>query len=175
MANSLLDFVMGLVRDPEAAARYDADPAQAIADAHLTDVSSVDVDNLIPVVSESLSSAMPGGGFDSAVDSNVWSSGAATEAFDAFAAPTIDQPAGDAMAIVTDTVPDSFTGITDTIAVPDDAAVASALPEDLSVQLPEPQAVDFAVDGVVDAAHQSGVFEPGVIESHIPTGFDIFE
>lgn len=31
MANTLLDFVMSLVRDPEAAARYAADPAQAIA------------------------------------------------------------------------------------------------------------------------------------------------
>ena len=37
MANSLLDFVMSLVRDPDAAARYAADPAAAIADAHLTD------------------------------------------------------------------------------------------------------------------------------------------
>ena len=31
MANSLLDFVMSLVRDPDAAAAYAADPAQAIA------------------------------------------------------------------------------------------------------------------------------------------------
>ena len=59
MANSLLDFVMSLVRDPDAAARYAADPAQAIADAQLTDVSSADVQNLIPVVSESLSMAAP--------------------------------------------------------------------------------------------------------------------
>ena len=29
MANSLLDFVMSLVRDPDAAARYAADPAGA--------------------------------------------------------------------------------------------------------------------------------------------------
>ena len=57
MANSLLDFVMSLVRDPDAAARYAADPAQAIADANLTDVTSADVNNLIPVVSESLSMA----------------------------------------------------------------------------------------------------------------------
>ena len=45
MANSLLDFVMSLVRDPDAAAAYAADPAQAIADANLTDVTSVDVNN----------------------------------------------------------------------------------------------------------------------------------
>ena len=59
MANPLLDFVMSLVRDPDAAARYAADPAQAIADANLVDVTSADVQNLIPVVSESLSMATP--------------------------------------------------------------------------------------------------------------------
>ena len=87
MANALLDFVMSLVRDPDAAAAYAADPAQAIADAHLTDVTSVDVNNLIPVVSESLSMAVPSTGADAVVDdhaSNVWASGAATAAFDAF-------------------------------------------------------------------------------------------
>jgi hypothetical protein len=87
MANSLLDFVMSLVRDPDAAAAYAADPAQAIADANLSDVTSVDVNNLIPVVSESLSMAVPSTGADTVVDdhaSNVWASGAATAAFDAF-------------------------------------------------------------------------------------------
>ena len=64
MANSLLDFVMSLVRDPDAAARYAADPAQAIADANLTDVTSADVNNLIPVVSESLSMGAPTAGAD---------------------------------------------------------------------------------------------------------------
>src|SRR5262245_1492977 len=87
MANTLLDFVMSLVRDPDAAARYAADPAQAIADAHLTDVTSADVNNLIPVVSESLSMAAPAGnldGFGAESAGNVWASGAATAAFDAF-------------------------------------------------------------------------------------------
>lgn len=87
MANSLLDFVMSLVRDPDAAARYAADPSQAIADAHLMDVTSADVNNLIPVVSESLSMSAPTHGLDSfGADSasNVWASGAATAAFDAF-------------------------------------------------------------------------------------------
>ena len=87
MANSLLDFVMSLVRDPDAAAAYAADPAQAIADANLTDVTSVDVNHLIPVVSESLSMAVPSTGTDGLVDDpsgNVWASGAATAAFDAF-------------------------------------------------------------------------------------------
>ena len=59
MANSLLDFVMSLVRDPDAAARYAADPAGAIADAHLTDVTSADVNNLIPMVTDSMSMAAP--------------------------------------------------------------------------------------------------------------------
>ena len=87
MANSLLDFVMSLVRDPDAAASYAADPAQAIADANLTDVTSADVNNLIPVVSESLSMAVPSTGTDAVVGDhagNVWTSGAATAAFDAF-------------------------------------------------------------------------------------------
>ena len=51
MANPLLDFVMSLVRDPDAAAQYAADPAQAIQAANLTDVTSADVNALIPVVS----------------------------------------------------------------------------------------------------------------------------
>lgn len=87
MANSLLDFVISLVRDPEAAARYAANPAQAIADAQLTDVTSVDVNNLIPMVSDSLSMAGTGGavaGMPAADHGNVWASGAATAAFDAF-------------------------------------------------------------------------------------------
>ena len=87
MANSLLDFVMSLVSDPDAAAAYAADPAQAIADANLTDVTSVDVNDLIPVVAESLSTAVPSTGADGLVDDpsgNVWTSGAATAAFDAF-------------------------------------------------------------------------------------------
>lgn len=95
MANSLLDFVISLVRDPEAAARYAADPAQAITDAHLTDVTSVDVDNLIPMVSESLSMAAPAPGGDAAADGNVWASGAATAAFDAFSPRGLDAAVAD--------------------------------------------------------------------------------
>jgi hypothetical protein len=87
MANPLLDFVMSLVRDPDAAARYAADSAQAIHDANLTDVTSADVNALIPVVSESLSMAPPTTGAEALADDpagNVWASGAATAAFDAF-------------------------------------------------------------------------------------------
>lgn len=87
MANSLLDFVMALVRDPDAAARYAADPAQALADADLVDVTSTDVQNLIPVVAESLSMSVHAHGLDAVgveAEGNVWASGAATAAFDAF-------------------------------------------------------------------------------------------
>lgn len=87
MANSLLDFVISLVRDPEVAARYAANPAQAIADAHLTNVTSADVNNLIPMVSDSLSMGGPAGaamGGQIADHGNVWASGAATAALDAF-------------------------------------------------------------------------------------------
>lgn len=105
MANELLDFVMSLVRNPDVAARYAENPQQAIADAHLTGVTSIDVDNLVPVVSESLSMATPTYGADAVGDANVWASGAATAAFDAFSdhlpapvpidshEPVIQQPA----------------------------------------------------------------------------------
>ena len=102
MANELLDFVMSLVRDPDAAARYAADPGQAIADAHLTGVTSADVGNLLPMVSESLAMSTPLPPPISAslapegshVGGSVWTSGAATAAFDAFTPHTagIDDP-----------------------------------------------------------------------------------
>ena len=60
MGNSLLDFVMALVRDPEAAARYAADPAGALAAARLPEVTMADVNNLIPMVTDSLATAAPG-------------------------------------------------------------------------------------------------------------------
>jgi hypothetical protein len=87
MANELLDFVMSLVRDTDAAARYAADPDHALAAAGLVGVTSADVNNLLPVVSDSLAmTAPPVGGFGGVekVDGNVWTGGAATAAFDAF-------------------------------------------------------------------------------------------
>lgn len=90
MANSLLDFVISLVRDPEAAARYAANPAQSIADAHLANVTSADVNNLIPMVRDSLSMGGPAGaaaGAPVADHGNVWASGAAAAALDAFSPP----------------------------------------------------------------------------------------
>ncbi len=101
MANALLDFVLSLVRDPDAAARYAENPQQAIADANLTDVTSVDVNNLIPVVSESLSMAAPAFGAD-LTDANVWASGAATAAFDAFSDPIPGPAVVDANELVSD-------------------------------------------------------------------------
>ena len=89
MANSLLDFVISLVRDPEAASRYAANPDQTIADAHLTNVTSTDVSNLIPMVSDSLSMASPAAGpatAHAADHGNVWASGAATALTGALAA-----------------------------------------------------------------------------------------
>lgn len=83
VSNSLLDFVMALVRDPATAARYAADPAGTLADANLTGVTITDVNNLIPVVTDSLSAATPGFA-DAAAAANVWTSGAAAAAFDAF-------------------------------------------------------------------------------------------
>ena len=88
MGNSLLDFVMALVRDPQAAARYAADPAGALSGAGLPGVTVTDVQNLIPVVTDSLATATPSFG-DAAASSaaNVWTSGAAAAAFDAFHIP----------------------------------------------------------------------------------------
>ena len=80
---------MALVRDPAAAARYAADPAGALADAHLPGVTIADVANLIPVVTDSLAMATPDFG-PVADTANVWTSGAAVAAFDAFGIP---QPA----------------------------------------------------------------------------------
>jgi hypothetical protein len=87
MANELLDFVISLVRDPDAAARYAANPAQSIADAHLANVTSADVNNLIPMVSDTLSTSIPGGagmGPAPTDHGNVWASGAAAAALDSF-------------------------------------------------------------------------------------------
>jgi hypothetical protein len=87
VANELLDFVISLVRDPDAAARYAANPAQSIAEAHLANVTSADVSNLIPMVSDTLSTSIPGGtgvGVVPTDHGNVWASGAAAAALDSF-------------------------------------------------------------------------------------------
>ena len=181
MANSLLDFVMSVVRDPDAAAQYAANPAQAIADANLTDVTSADVNHLIPVVAESLSAAVPSTGFDSFdadAGSNVWASGAATAAFDAFGDHLPEQGVDDAHAIVTDVVhtdddqiPTGFDGDDPS---GDDAVPAVALADDPSLQFDGPVVDDAPVldaGSLDDWGHQ-------VVEDHLPQaddpGFDIF-
>lgn len=132
MANTLLDFVMSLVSDPDAAAAYAADPAQALADANLAGVTTADVQHLIPVVAESVSSSAPVAGVDAFgadAGSNVWTSGAATAAFDAFGdhlpQQVIDDPYGTLNQVVTSGDPSSVidTSGLDSIDVPTVAGV----------------------------------------------------
>lgn len=132
MANSLLDFVMSLVSDPDAAAHYAADPTQAIADANLAGVTTADVDHLIPVVAESVSAVAPSTGvdaFSADAASNVWTSGAATAAFDAFGdhlpQQVIDDPFGTLNQVVTSGDPSSVidTSGLDSIDVPTTAGL----------------------------------------------------
>ncbi|MGB2923621.1 MAG: Rv0340 family IniB-related protein [Mycobacterium sp.] len=174
MANSLLDFVMSLVRDPDAAARYAADPAQALADAHLTDVTSADVSNLIPVVAESLSMGAPSAGLDAVgveAAGNVWASGAATAAFDAFSDPTPMPGLIDAPAVVTDTVEDGGSVLEPSSAggPADDAA---------SLQLEGPVFEEGFEEGVVDGAGLTDEWVQPVVDTQPGDdpgpGFDIF-
>jgi hypothetical protein len=91
MGNALLDFVMSLVRDPQAAARYAADPAGTLSAAGLPEVTITDVQNLIPMVTDSLAMTTPS--FGAAVHAaDVWTSGAATAALDAFHVPHPEVP-----------------------------------------------------------------------------------
>jgi hypothetical protein len=193
MANSLLDFVMSVVRDPDAAAHYAANPAQAIADANLTDVTSADVNHLIPVVAESLSAAVPSAGFDSFdgdAGPNVWASGAATAAFDAFGDHLPEQDADDAHTLVSNVVDThddlvstgiegidgggdpSASGAAPTVALADDPSLHFDGPviDDGPVHDVDPQA-DPQVDPQDHWSHQ-------VIDDHLPQhddpGFDVF-
>jgi hypothetical protein len=192
VANSLLDFVMSLVRDPDAAAQYAADPAQAIADANLTDVTSVDVNHLIPVVAESMSTVMPSGGVpggaDTVLDSahNVWASGAATAAFDAFddhlpiqgsdvvadhvptVANVIDQPEDSAPTIVDHGFDDASVPL-----IADPSATPMSLDGPMIDDVHVPDAV--ATDDSMDAGHHDF---GGAVDDHLDhpqdPGFDIF-
>ncbi len=189
MANELLDFVMSLVRDPQVAAQYAADPAQAIANAHLTDVTSADVNNLIPMVSDSWASfpgAVSSFGGAGVPDGNVWTSGAATAAFDAFtphaadltdhATAAVHDLSGSVIDTQTLTQADPSLGTE----VSGGNAITGLDGFDPSTQLHElgidPTAVDasaFGVDGSVDHA----VFDQlGVDVHHIDAdsaGFDL--
>lgn len=182
MANTLLDFVMSLVRDPEAAAHYAADPAQAIADANLTDVTSADVNNLIPVVSESLSTSGAGGGLGDlgAADpgGNVWASGAATAAFDAFGDHLpLDSPndAWDATAGNVIDQPGSLDHLVSTASAIDDGALLDQPLDDLSLQLNEPVIEDVPIS---DPGPAPDWAQPIVDDQHHTDnggGFDIFD
>ncbi|OMC28934.1 hypothetical protein A5740_19015 [Mycobacterium sp. GA-1841] len=186
MANSLLDFVMSLVRDPDAAARYAADPAQAIADAHLTDVTSADVNNLIPVVSESLSMSGTNAGFGDGGTAdpggNVWASGAATAAFDAFgdhvpldtahdawdaaAGPVINQ---------SESTDDLVSAVSSASSVIDDIGPLHQPLDDPSQQFDDAVTAD---PGIVDPTPAPDWSHAGVDDHHHPDnagGFDIFD
>ena len=182
MANSLLDFVMSLVRDPDAAAAYAAYPAQAIADANLTDVTSVDVNNLIPVVSESLSMAVPSTGTDAVVGdhaSNVWASGAATAAFDAFDdhVPTVTVDDAHQMAANIVTEPD--VGVHSGLDALGDTGVPDlAVADDPSLQFDGPVIDDAAVIEVHDTHVQDDWSHAAPEDHHLEadnSGFDIFD
>ena len=182
MANSLLDFVMSLVRDPEAAAAYAADPAQAIADANLTDVTSVDVNNLIPVVSESLSMAVPSAGGDNVVDdhaSNVWASGAATAAFDAFDDHLPLVAVDEAHSIAANLITESDADLQPTVAIPADAGVPDVpTADDPSLQFDGPVIDDAPVVEAHDFHVQDDWSHAAPEDHHVEaddSGFDIFD
>lgn len=180
MANSLLDFVMSLVRDPEAAARYAENPDQAILDANLTDVTSVDVNNLIPVVAESMSTVVPTAGADSIVGEaagNVWASGAATAAFDAFddhvPVSVESNAADDVPSVISDLAdsPEVQSGL-DVLA---DAGIPGVVEGDgASLQLDQPIIEDLPAAAASDDADLSDtVIEVDDLDSNA-SGFDIF-
>jgi len=177
MANSLLDFVMALVRDPEAAARYAENPDQAIFDANLTNVTSADVSNLIPVVTESLGAAVPTGGIDGVVGmaDNVWASGAATAAFDAFDDQVPVQAVDDVHTTISDYV-DSHDQVLDSGL---DALHESGVPDvvgsdDGSLQFDQPIIDDLPpLDLPADGHLSDTIIEVADMDSD-PSGYDIF-
>ena len=179
MANELLDFVLSVVRDPDAAANFAANPDQAILDANLTDVTSADVNALIPVVSESLSTAVPSTGADGLVDDpsgNVWSSGAATAAFDAFDDHVPAAVVDDAHSVVAELVTEPDAGVQSGLDMLADAGVpAVAGADDPSLQFDGPVIDDAPIDAPVD--HDD--WSHSVPEDHHldadASGFDIFD
>ncbi len=179
MANSLLDFVMSLVRDPDAAAAYAADPAQAIADANLTDVTSADVNHLIPVVAESLSTAVPSTGAGGLVDdhaSNVWASGAATAAFDAFDDHVPAAVGDEAHSMTAELVHEPDAGVQSGL----DVLAHAGVPDVASVDDPSLQFDGPVIDDTpVDDAPPVDDWSHSVPEDHHldadDSGFDIFD
>lgn len=171
MANSLLDFVMALVRDPDAAARYAADPAQAIADADLGSVTSTDVQNLIPVVAESLSMSVPAHGLDvfgAEPQANVWATGAATAAFDAF---DVQVPA----TVVADSTPFAPAVVED---IEPEGAVPTALDlvePAVSVQMDDPAVLDDVPSTGVGLGAEWDTHLVDTDPGDLPSSFDLFD
>jgi hypothetical protein len=187
MANSLLDFVMTLVRDPDAAARFAENPDQAISDAHLINVTGADVNNLIPVVAESLSSAVPTTGHDIIAGDmahNVWASGAATAAFDAFDDHVPIQVHPDTPGVISDNPDVSFVVdhpaqvVDDGLGAFTDAGVPGVVgADDTSIHFDDPVVHDVH-DTWHDTVHtvgnlHDGISDPGGGDSD-PSGLDIF-
>ncbi len=178
MANSLLDFVMSLVRDPDAAARFAENPDQAILDANLTNVTSADVSNLIPVVAESLGAAVPSVGTDGVVGDlagNVWASGAATAAFDAFDDQLPVQAVDDVNTAIADYVDQPDQGLHSGLDMLDDAGVPGVVgADDGSLQFDPPLIDDLpAVGPQADSDLSDAVIEVVDLDSD-SSGFDIF-
>jgi hypothetical protein len=166
VANSLLDFVISLVRDPDAAARYAANPGQAIAAAHLTGVTSADVNNLIPMVSDSLSMANPGGGFSGgpvADHGNVWASGAATAALDAFSP---DVPAAVADQHLPASTVINQTSVPGGADAPTDPRPFAIDPHEPSVLLTSAEVPDSTVDHGGFPADDSSLWDHSVAHPH---------
>jgi hypothetical protein len=178
MANSLLDFVMSLVRDPDAAARYAENPDQAILDANLTDVTSADVSALIPVVSESLSTSVPTAGTDGVIGEmagNVWASGAATAAFDAFEDHVPVQAIDDEPSVIADYVDQPDQALQSGLDVLSDAGVPGVVgADDASLQFDEPIIDDVpAAEVHADSEVDETIVEVADMNSDA-SGFDIF-
>ena len=180
MANPLLDFVMSLVRDPDAAAQYAADPAGAIHTANLIDVTSADVNALIPVVAESLSTSAPALGAESLIGDpagNIWTSGAATAAFDAFddhvSVPTIDDGHSIAVNVIDQPDESLHAGI--------DALHDAGIPTVAHVEDPSAQLTGGIIDDApltVDDADTDWHSAVDDAQHHLDagdTGFDIFD
>lgn len=177
MANSLLDFVMSL-RDPDVAARYAENPDETIADAGLTDVTSADVANLIPVVSESLSTAVPTAGADGVIGDmagNVWASGAATAAFDAFDDHVPVQTVDDAPTLIADYVDQPDQALQSGLDMLADAGVPGVVgADDASLQFDQPVIDDLGAADVPDDSDLSDtIIEVADMDSD-PSGFDVF-
>jgi hypothetical protein len=154
---------MALVRDPDAAARYAADPSAALAEAHLTGVTSADVNGLIPMVTDSVTSMAS----QPTSDGNVWTSGAAAAAFDAFDA--FDAQIPEQVVHLADTViADPGRAVTDvshlTAEAPDvhlDSGLAQAAAQ--LDELPDFERVDEVLPDWADHAvdHHFGQDHPG--------------